>query len=98
MKLYTSVAIARYLDMTERNVRTLRDKGILTEYKPGLYDLQTGFWNACCRRQFFKRRFSSAFYVSFQALVPFRVPFSSHALFTSFRSFSQSRPALISEI
>ena len=39
MKLYTSVAIARYLDMTERNVRTLRDKGILTEYKPGLYDL-----------------------------------------------------------
>ena len=41
MKLYTSAAIARYLDMTERNVRTLRDKGILTEYKPGLYDLQT---------------------------------------------------------
>lgn len=27
--------------MTERNVRTLRDKGVLTEYKPGLYDLQT---------------------------------------------------------
>ena len=41
MKLYTSAAVARYLDMTERNVRTLRDKGILTEYKPGLYDLQT---------------------------------------------------------
>ena len=41
MKLYTSAAIARYLDMTERNVRTLRDKGILTEYKPELYDLQT---------------------------------------------------------
>lgn len=40
MKLYTSAAVARYLDMTERNVRTLRDKGILTEYKPGLYDLQ----------------------------------------------------------
>lgn len=41
MKLYTSAAVARYLDMTERNVRTLRDKGILTEYKPELYDLQT---------------------------------------------------------
>ena len=41
MKLYTSAAVARYLDMTERNVRTLRDKGILTEYKPGLYDLKT---------------------------------------------------------
>ena len=41
MKLYTSAAVARYLDMTERNVRTLRDKGILTEYKPVLYDLKT---------------------------------------------------------
>lgn len=27
--------------MTERNVRLLRDKGVLTEYRPGLYDLQT---------------------------------------------------------
>lgn len=26
--------------MTERNVRLLRDKGVLAEYKPGLYDLQ----------------------------------------------------------
>lgn len=26
--------------MTERNVRLLRDKGVLTEYKPGVYDLQ----------------------------------------------------------
>lgn len=41
MKLYTAAAVARHLDMTERNVRTLRDKGVLTEYKPGLYDLQT---------------------------------------------------------
>ena len=39
MKLYTSAAVARALDMTERNVRTLRDRGILTEYRPGLYDL-----------------------------------------------------------
>ncbi|CAK7047966.1 MAG: hypothetical protein BACD_02356 [Bacteroides rodentium] len=41
LKLYTAAAVARHLDMTERNVRTLRDKGVLTEYKPGLYDLQT---------------------------------------------------------
>ncbi len=41
MKLYTSSAVARALDMTERNVRTLRDRGILTEYRPGLYDLTT---------------------------------------------------------
>lgn len=41
MKLYTAAAVARHLDMTERNVRALRDKGVLTEYKPGLYDLQT---------------------------------------------------------
>lgn len=40
MKLYTAAAVARRLDMTERNVRTLRDKGVLTEYKPGLYDLE----------------------------------------------------------
>lgn len=41
MKMYTAAAVARRLDMTERNVRLLRDKGVLTEYKPGLYDLQT---------------------------------------------------------
>lgn len=27
--------------MTERNVRMLRDKGVITEYKPGLYNLST---------------------------------------------------------
>ena len=40
MKMYTTAAIARRLDMTERNVRLLREKGVLTEYKSGLYDLQ----------------------------------------------------------
>ena len=25
--------------MTERNVRMLRDKGVLTEYRPGLYNI-----------------------------------------------------------
>ena len=39
MKLYTSAAVARRLDMTERNVRMLRDKGVLTEYRPGLYNI-----------------------------------------------------------
>ena len=39
--MYTAAAVARRLDMTERNVRLLRDKGVLTECKPGLYDLQT---------------------------------------------------------
>lgn len=41
MKLYTSAAVARRLDMTERNVRMLRDKGVLSEYKQGMYDMQT---------------------------------------------------------
>ena len=41
MKIYTAAAVARRLDMTERNVRLLRDKGVLTEYKPGHYDLHT---------------------------------------------------------
>ena len=39
LKLYTSAAVARRLDMTERNVRMLRDKGVLEEYRPGLYDI-----------------------------------------------------------
>lgn len=40
MKLYTAAAVARHLDMTERNVRLLRDKGVIKEYRPGLYDLE----------------------------------------------------------
>ena len=40
MKLYTAKVLAAYLDMTERNVRMLKDKGIITEYKPGLYQLK----------------------------------------------------------
>ena len=40
MKLFTAAAVARWLDMTERNVRLLRDKGVLTECRPGLYDIQ----------------------------------------------------------
>lgn len=41
LKLYTVAAVAKQLDMTERNVRLLRDKGVLTEYREGLYDLKT---------------------------------------------------------
>lgn len=41
MKLYDVKAVARHLDITERRVRQLRDKGVIQEYKgtPGLYDL-----------------------------------------------------------
>ncbi len=39
MKLYTVKVVAKYLDMTERNVRILRDKNIITESAPGLFDL-----------------------------------------------------------
>lgn len=39
MKLYTVKAIATMLDMTERNVRKLRAKGVIREAKPGLYEL-----------------------------------------------------------
>jgi len=39
MKLYTVKAIATMLDMTERNVRKLRAKGIIREAKPRLYEL-----------------------------------------------------------
>lgn len=40
MKIYNSNAVARWLDITERRVRQLRDEGIITEYKPGYYDLK----------------------------------------------------------
>ena len=40
MKLYTSKVVAAWLDISERRVRQLRDKGILEEKFPGLYELQ----------------------------------------------------------
>lgn len=41
MKLYTSKIIASWLDLSERRVRQLRDEGVLTETKPGLYELRS---------------------------------------------------------
>lgn len=39
MKVYDSKAIARFLDMSERRVRQLRDEKVIAEIRPGLYDL-----------------------------------------------------------
>lgn len=41
MKLYNVKAIARFLDISERRVRQLRDEKVIEEYNgsPGLYDL-----------------------------------------------------------
>lgn len=39
MKLYDAKAVARFLDLTERRVRQLRDDGVVSEVRPGLYDL-----------------------------------------------------------
>ncbi|MCL2356627.1 MAG: hypothetical protein FWC70_05625 [Defluviitaleaceae bacterium] len=41
MKLYDTKAISRVLNLSERRVRQLKDKGIISEYKAGtgLYDL-----------------------------------------------------------
>lgn len=39
MKLYDAKAVARFLDVTERRVRQLRDDGVISEVRPGLYDL-----------------------------------------------------------
>ena len=41
MKLYTVKAVAAWLDLTEARVRQLRKDKIITEYKPGLYELKT---------------------------------------------------------
>ena len=39
MTLYTSKVVAKWLGLTERRVRQLRDEGIISEKMPGLYDL-----------------------------------------------------------
>jgi phage terminase Nu1 subunit (DNA packaging protein) len=41
MRLYTSRVVATWLGLTERRVRQLRDEGVIEEYSPGLYDLQS---------------------------------------------------------
>ena len=41
MKAYTSKAVAAWLDISERRVRQLRDEKVITEIRPGLYDLKT---------------------------------------------------------
>lgn len=39
MKLYDVKAVARFLDVSERRVRQLRDEKIIFEVRPGLYNL-----------------------------------------------------------
>lgn len=39
MQLVTSKVVARYLGLTERRVRQLRDSGVISEENPGLYSL-----------------------------------------------------------
>lgn len=40
MTLYTAKAIAEYLDLTDRQVRKLRDRGVLKDRRPGLFELK----------------------------------------------------------
>jgi hypothetical protein len=39
MKMYSAKAVARFLDISERRVRQLRDEKVIEEYSHGLYDL-----------------------------------------------------------
>ena len=39
MKLYDVKAVARFLDVSERRVRQLREQKVIEEVRPGLYDL-----------------------------------------------------------
>lgn len=41
MKLYTVKAVAAWLDLTESRVRQMRREKIITECRPGLYDLRS---------------------------------------------------------
>ena len=40
MRYYTAKGIADFLALTDRRVRQMRDKGIIHECRPGLYDLR----------------------------------------------------------
>ena len=39
LKLYDVKAVARFLDVSERRVRQLRDEKVIAEVRPGLYNL-----------------------------------------------------------
>ncbi len=39
MKLHDTKAVARFLDVSDRRVRQLRDEKVIEEVRPGLYDL-----------------------------------------------------------
>lgn len=39
MKVFDKNAVARHLDLTPKRITQLTDKGILNEYRPGLYEL-----------------------------------------------------------
>lgn len=41
MKVYTVAAVAKWLDLSERRVRQLRDQKIISEVRPGMFDLKT---------------------------------------------------------
>ena len=40
MKLYTAAVVAQWLKLSDRQVRKLRQQGILAEVRPGLYNLK----------------------------------------------------------
>lgn len=39
--LYTSKAVGEWLNITDREVRNLRDQGVLSEVRPGIFDMKT---------------------------------------------------------
>ena len=39
MKVFDKNAVARHLDLTPKRIKQLTDKGMLKEYRPGLYEL-----------------------------------------------------------
>ena len=46
MPLYTSKAVGEWLGITDRQVRNLRDQGVLSEVRPGVFDMKV------CVRQY----------------------------------------------
>ncbi len=53
MKLYDVKTVARFLDVSERRVRQLRDERVIEEVYPGLYDLAA---TTCSYIRYLRRR------------------------------------------
>ena len=79
--LYTSKAVGEWLGITDRQVRNLRDQGVLSEVRPGVFDMKV------CVRQYLNFKI----YLEFQ--LGSRRSRSKFLTFLSLHSKPEPRPS-----